>query len=258
MKLKKELVLYLLLISILLFTGCESNTTEIDSIDNISVDEQYENNTYKIELDIVPNGGIETVEIIRTREYSNILYVYDNKNNLIFQSDKFKLQGGKIEEIKILDFNRDNLKDILISLDTGGSGGVYLYELLSYNEGKIELSNFEDFDISNICNIEVKSDRINITINETQQLNEIVFNEDTISTLKSMNIDNPSNYFWNEPIISNYYNHDSELILVTRDTLMLEHKLLTVAEVKVEYRYREGKWMPYKWNVEDIQFNESE
>lgn len=250
-------LLILAIIVLLAFNGCDyklSKSNKEDKVDRVSdiTDEEERKDSYLFTLDITPSKGSENIEIIEHGNYDNSLKLIDSDNNVLYESKRGELTG-RIVEIEILDFNRDNWIDLLIVADAGGSSGAYLYHLYTYKNGEFKGRNLNEFNASIKFEVEIEDNSVIITFKESNNKKVIEFSENTKSTLMELEIDIPSNYYWGPEIISHYYNNNSELVIVSRNQIMIEHKLLVVVEVIVEYTIRDGIWTPIEWEINEKQ-----
>ncbi len=145
------------------------------------------------------------------------------------------------------------MKDILVTTDMGGTWGAYGYYLYSYSAAAFKQNSLDEFIASNEFTAEVMPNSVSVRFKETGAQKKIDFNKDTMSTLNDMGKENPSQYDWYPRILYHYYNNNLELIMVASNQLIIEHKLLVVAEVVVEYGFRNGSWVPIGWDVMDKQ-----
>ncbi|MFD2442586.1 VCBS repeat-containing protein [Bacillus sp. CGMCC 1.16607] len=116
-----------------------------------------------------------------------ILHVQDGRTGVV-KSVLFRDNAGYNPTIFLGDFTGDGVDDILISIDTGGSGGImyhYIYSFLDntaqlifnfnvYNEQyQYEVTYLDNFKVEVVSNINNKKYIIDISTKGAQYLNEI-------------------------------------------------------------------------------------
>jgi len=92
-------------------------------------------------LDITGDGQDETIElkgILFSKDSSYYRNIWIEITNELKNEWTIDLGGGYEPDLQFIDLNHDKVKDILYQSPTGGSGGLYNYELHTFSNGEHE------------------------------------------------------------------------------------------------------------------------
>ncbi|MFD2628945.1 hypothetical protein [Oceanobacillus kapialis] len=115
--------------------------TTLCTVSNVTAEENHSTLIETIQGDVTGDGQTEEVKLYGIKFSPDSAYfrqiwaeiIGDSKRNW-----KITYQGGYEPKIQLIDLNHDGIKDIFYQSATGGSGGLYNYQLNTLAKGVLE------------------------------------------------------------------------------------------------------------------------
>lgn len=158
--------------------------------------------------DVNGDGIKEFISLTGTSDFSlsgfyveNIcIEVYDSKTNKVVQIPVSKNNSGYTPTLFVADFNNDKTEELLVSIPSGGSGGMISYSLISLKDNKVtNLFDQEKFSYGLEYGVQFKDGfKVEVNVKESNKTYSL-----DISSMKDIYID------------LNIYNSDGKLMQQT-------------------------------------------
>ncbi|MBY0096097.1 hypothetical protein [Mesobacillus maritimus] len=104
-----------------------------------AADKQAQNEIVQELMDVTGDGKDDTITITGVPFEEGSLFLKEISMKIkTSEGEKFhtELEGGYEPSLAFKDFNHDGVKDVLVRVETGGSGGTSNYELYSFKDAK--------------------------------------------------------------------------------------------------------------------------
>ena len=202
--------------------------------------------------DVTGDGIIDKIYLVGNKESpdaifaENITLVVKDGHTGEYITASLESNAGYGARLFIGDFNKDQIKDVLVSIDSGGSGGLAFYYIYSFEDGSPSLLfdyesfnqsfeyevNYKDFYKVEVINVTLnKSFIIDISGRDPEYLSEIYRSDGRLKEPLSGYVV-PLGSLW--PIVSGREGDNYDLLAVQRvigrfnaDTLGYPHTYLT-------------------------------